>query len=139
MAVNVGIGLIGWICISQTLPRLAELFAKSKNQFDPVFCDMIIRIHRYEMLGYVTLGINSAVNALLLGYGYAKLTMLLNVARVFVFRVPVLWGLQRFTAMGPEAAGVTMMVSNVATGLLSLVVLVPILHRIKRQEEKESA
>ena len=139
MAVNVGIGVIGWISVAFSLPWLAELFAKSKNQFDPLFCDMIIQIHRYEMLGYVTLGINSAVNALLLGYGYAKLTMILNVARVFVFRVPVLWGLQRFTAMGPEAAGVTMMVSNVATGLLSLVVLVPILHRIKRQEEKESA
>ena len=132
MAVNVVIGAIGWICICHWLPWLAELFAKSRNQFDPEFCDMIIRIHQYEMMGYVMLGINSAVNALLLGYGYAKLAMLLNVARVFVFRVPVLWILQKFTSMGAEATGVTMMVSNVATGVSSLIVMLPVLLRIRR-------
>ena len=132
MIIDVSIGVIGWICIYGTLPWLAELFARSKNQFDPVFCDMIVQIHRYEMMGYVTLGINSAVNALLLGYGYARLAMILNVARVFVFRVPVLWALQRFTTMGAEATGVTMMVSNVATGVASIIVMFPVLRRIKR-------
>ena len=136
MLVDVAIGAIGWIVISRALPWLAEVFAHSKNQFDPVFCDMIIHIHRYEMMGYVMLGINSAVNALLLGYGYAKLTMALNVARVFLFRVPVLWGLQRFTNLGPEAVGVTMMVSNVATGLSSLLVLFPVLSRIKKKKDE---
>ena len=97
---------------------------------------MIISIHRYEMMGYVTLGINSAVNALLLGYGFANLAMILNVARVFVFRVPVLWALQRFTAMGAEATGVTMMVSTVATGLMSLVVMVPVLLKIKKRTDE---
>jgi putative MATE family efflux protein len=143
MAINVVIGAIGWICIYYWLPWLAELFAKSRNQFDPVFCDMIIQIHKYEMMGYVMLGINSAVNALLLGYGYAKLAMVLNIARVFVFRVPVLWALQHFTSMGAEATGVTMMVSNVATGVASLFAMLPVLFRIrrlldasKRQEEE---
>ncbi len=132
MAIDVAIGAIGWIAINATLPWMAELFAHSKEQYDPVFADMIIQIHRYEMMGYVTLGINSAVNALLLGYGYAKLAMVLNVARVFVFRVPVLWALQQFTNMGAEATGVTMMVSNVATGIASLVVLPPVLTRIRK-------
>ena len=136
MLVNVVIGAIGWIGIYGALPYLAELFARSKQQYDPVFCDMIISIHRYEMMGYVTLGINSAVNALLLGYGFANLAMILNVARVFVFRVPVLWALQRFTAMGAEATGVTMMVSNVATGLMSLVVMVPVLLKIKKRTDE---
>ena len=132
MAIDVAIGAIGWIAINATLPWMAELFAHSKEQYDPVFADMIIQIHRYEMMGYVTLGINSAVNALVLGYGYAKLAMVLNVARVFVFRVPVLWALQQFTNMGAEATGVTMMVSNVATGIASLVVLPPVLTRIRK-------
>ena len=132
MTIDVAIGLIGWICIWETLPWLAEIFAHSKNQFDPVFCDMIVQIHKYEMMGYVTLGINSAVNALLLGYGYAKLAMILNIARVFVFRVPVLWALQKFSEMGAEATGVTMMVSNVATGIASLLVMFPVLRKIKR-------
>ena len=78
--------------------------------------------------------------ALLLGYGYTKLTMILNVSRVFVFRVPVLWFLQEFTKMDAEAVGVTMMVSNVCTGLLAIVLVIPVIGRIRKliQEEENN-
>jgi len=130
MAVNVAIGVLGLLIVSWALPWLAQVFAQSKNQFDPAFRDMIVSIHRWEMLGYVTLGINAATLALLLGYGYTKLTLALNVARVFAFRVPVLWCLQRFTTMGAEAVGVTMMVSNVCAGVSAVLVAVPVVHKI---------
>ena len=101
---------------------------------------MIVDIHRWEMLGYITLGVNSATVALLLGYGYSRLTMLLNVARVFLFRVPVLWVFQRFTTLGAEAVGMTMMISNVLTGLSAVVIAVPVVRRILRMaREKEAA
>ncbi len=132
-AMNMAIGLLGILLVSQTLPWLAEIFASSKDEFDPVFCQMIVDIHSWEMLGYITLGFNSAVLALLLGYGYTKLTLVLNVARVFVFRVPVLWALQNFTQMGAEAVGVTMMVSNVCAGLSALAVAIPVMIRIRRK------
>lgn len=139
LAVNIAIGVIGLVGVSSCLPWIARIFAQSKNNFDQSFCDMIVDIHRWEMLGYITLGINSATIALLLGYGYTKLTMLLNVARVFVFRIPILWVLQNFTTLGAEATGVTMMVSNVCTGLAAIVVAIPIVHKVRRsamQEEK---
>ena len=100
---------------------------------------MIVSIHRWEMLGYITLGINSATLALLLGYGYTKLTLLLNVSRVFLFRVPVLWYLQRFTEMGPEAVGVTMMVSNICAGVSAIAVAIPVIVRIQREIRQEEA
>lgn len=137
LAVDVAIGVIGLILVSQSLPWLASVFASSKNNFDPSFSEMIAAIHAWEMLGYITLGINSATMALLLGYGYTKLTMLLNVSRVFVFRVPVLWLLQNFTAMGAEAVGVTMMVSNISTGLLAIVVAIPVVRKIRRMAQEE--
>ena len=112
IAVDVAIGIIGLAGVSLGLPWLASVFAQSESNFDPVFRDMIISIHQWEMLGYITLGVNSATLALLLGYGYTKLTLILNVARVFVFRVPVLWFFQQFTDLGPEAAGMTMMISS---------------------------
>lgn len=130
MAVNIAIGLVGLTLVSQTLPWLAQVFAQSKNQFDPVFRDMIVDIHRYEMLGYVTLGMHASTMALLLGYGYTKLTMVLNVARVFVFRVPVLWALQRFSSLGPEAVGVTMMVSNISVGVCAVLFAIPVIRHI---------
>ena len=86
------------------------------------------------MLGYVTLGVNSATLALLLGYGYTKLTLALNVARVFLFRVPVLWALQSFTSLGVEAVGLTMMISNLCAGLSAAAVAVPVVRRIRRLE-----
>jgi len=64
------------------------------------------------------------------------------VSRVFVFRVPVLWFLQRFTQMDAEAVGVTMMVSNVCTGLLAIVLAIPVLMEIRkriREEEMRTA
>ena len=132
-------GCIGLALVSQTLPWLAEIFARSKNSFDQDFRDLIVEIHRWEMLGYVTLGINSATMALLLGYGYTKLTLLLNVSRVFLYRVPVLWAFQQFTAVGPEAVGMTMMISNVCTGLTAIIVAIPVIQRIRKQIREEQA
>ncbi len=137
LVIQVGIGVLGLGIVSQALPWLATIFAQSKNQFDQTFCDMIVDIHRFEMLGYITLGVNSATLALLLGYGYTKLTLLLNVARVFAYRVPVLWFLQNFTDMGAEAVGVTMMVSNICVGLTAVVVAIPVIRKIRRLAKEE--
>ena len=141
LAIDVAIGVIGLTLVSATLPWLANIFAQSESNFDAGFRDMIIEIHKWEMLGYITLGINSATLALLLGYGYTKLTMILNVARVFVYRVPVLWVFQHFTAIGAEAVGMTMMISNVCTGLTAVVIAIPVVLNIRRrirEEESES-
>jgi len=133
------IGIIGLGLVSSVLPWLAGVFAQSESNFDAGFRDMIVDIHRWEMLGYITLGINSATLALLLGYGYTKLTLLLNVARVFVYRVPVLWVFQHFTALGAEAVGMTMMISNVCTGLTAAVIAVPVVLRIRKKIREEES
>ncbi len=137
LLVQISVGVVGLVAVSRTLPWLAGIFARSASNYDLEFRDMIVSIHQWEMLGYITLGINSATIALLLGYGYTKLTMLLNVARVFVFRVPVLWALQQFTALGAEAVGVTMMVSNVSTGLTAIVIAIPVVLKIRRKIREE--
>ena len=136
---DVVIGVIGLTLVSTTLPWLAGVFSQSKGHFDASFRDMIVSIHKWEMLGYITLGFNAATMALLLGYGYTKLTMLLNVARVFLYRVPVLWVLQHYTTMGAEAVGVTMMVSNVCTGLTAILIAIPVVLRIRKQIREEES
>ncbi len=135
MAVDVAIGVVGLVGMSAGLPWVARLFAQSKDQFDQSFCDMIVEIHRWEMLGYITLGVNSAVQALLLGYGYTKLTLILNVLRVFAFRVPVLWFFQRFTDVGYEAVGYCMMISNILAGVSALVAAAPVLKKIRSMDD----
>lgn len=137
VGLDVAIGAIGLMVMTPSLPWVADIFAKSKNSIDPQFRDMIVSIHQWEMLGYVTLGINSATVALLLGYGYSKLTMVLNVARVFVFRVPVLWAFQRFTDIGVEAVGLTMMISNICTGVAAIAMAIPVVCRIRKLIKEE--
>ncbi len=141
LLIDVLIGVAGIGIVSNTLPWLADIFAQSKENYDPAFRDMIVSIHQWEMLGYITLGVNSAVLSLLLGYGYTKLTLLLNVARVFAFRVPVLWAFQKFTSIGAEAVGMTMMISNVCVGLSAVIVVIPVLLKIRKliQTEEEAA
>ncbi len=139
LAVDVAIGVVGLAVVYGTLPWLASVFAYSKNNFDPAYQALIVSIHRWEMLDYITLGINSATLALLLGYGYTKLTLVLNVARVFVFRVPVLWAFQQFTNLGAEAVGLTMLVSNVCAGLSAIAVAIPVVLRIRKKIKAEEA
>ena len=138
LVIDVIIGVVGILLVSNTLPWLAEVFAKSKDNYDPAFRDMIVSIHQWEMLGYITLGINSATLALLLGYGYTKLTLLLNVVRVFAYRVPVLWAFQQFTNVGVEAVGMTMMISNVCVGVTAIAVAIPIVLKVRKKIKEET-
>lgn len=137
LVINVCIGILGILLVSNTLPWLAGVFAQSKDNYDPAFRDMIVSIHQWEMLGYITLGINSATLALLLGYGYTKLTLFLNVARVFAYRVPVLWAFQQFTNLGAEAVGLTMMISNICVGVTAIIVAIPVVMKILKKAKAE--
>ena len=78
------------------------------------------------------LGLNAAVLALLYGLGKTKLTLLLNFCRVFVFRIPVFWFLQHCTQFGQKSAGIVMMVSNTASGLMALIVALFVIHAFKK-------
>lgn len=138
MLVNILIGVAGLGIIWLILPWMADIFANSRDTFDPEFRDMIVAIHRYEMLGYIALGMNSASNSLLLGYGHTKIAFIINVVRVFVYRIPILWALQRFTTMGYEAVGVTMFASNLLIGITSVIMVIPILRKVRAMPDEEA-
>ena len=89
---------------------------------DPVFHDILYSIYIYDVWSILFLGAYSAVTALLFGLGLTKLTLFLNFCRIFLFRIPVLWYLQRFTDMGGAAAGFVMMFSNIAVSVLGIII-----------------
>ena len=94
---------------------------------------MIAEIYRFESLGAIPLGVSASVMGLLYGFGKTKITLFVNFCRVFVFRVPVLWGLQKFTELGNVSAGIVMAVSNIATGVLAAVIAVIEIRKICRE------
>ncbi|MBQ8843142.1 MAG: MATE family efflux transporter, partial [Ruminiclostridium sp.] len=129
LIINIAIGIVFTIIIVTYLDPVCGLFAGG----DESFRLLIKNVTKYEILGMITLGINAAVMALLYGYGYTKLTLVLNAARIFVFRVPVLWYLQNFTDYGSESAGIVMLVSNVSVGVLSVIAAIFTVQRIKKK------
>ena len=124
--------LIGAVFSSLELWQL-DLLSGLFDGGSPSFRAMIATVYRYEALGAVPLGLNAAVLALLYGLGETRLTLLLNFSRVFVFRIPVLWFLQRFTALGEKSVGVVMMVSNTAVAVLALIVGLIVIRRFRRR------
>ena len=96
------------------------------------FRRMIALVYRYEALGAVPLGFNAAVMALLYGLGQTKLTLVLNFARVFVFRIPVFWFLQHCTNFGEASVGIVMMVSNISVAVAAGVTALVVIRRFKR-------
>ena len=61
---------------------------------------------------------------------YTKLSFGINFARLFIFRLPILFALKQFTALsGGTAMGIVMMVSNGLTGLFALLVAMVVLRK----------
>ena len=110
-----------------------DLLARLFDSGSAAFHREIVSVYRYEALGAVPLGVNAAVLALLYGLGETRLTLLLNFARVFVFRIPVFWLLQRFTQLGETSAGVVMMVSNTSSGLLAAAVSILVIRKFRKR------
>ena len=110
------------------LDALSHLF----DGGDAEFKQMIMMVYRYEALGAVPLGIYASVMALLFGLGKTKLTMLLNVSRVFVFRIPVFWFLQNFTSYGDKSVGMVMMISNISVAIMGILTSFVVVYRYKK-------
>ena len=99
----------------------------------PAFHDKIVSVYRYEAFGAVPLGVNASVLALFYGLGKTRLTLLLNFARVFIFRIPVFWILQNWTNAGEASVGIVMLVSNFSSGVLAGVLAFIVLRGYRRQ------
>lgn len=115
LLVNLGIGICGFALTGLMIDPISRMFAEGDFQF----ANQISNIYKYDMAATLTLGLNAAVMALLYGYGKTKIAMLINFARLFVFRVPVLWFLQNFTDIGEQSVGLVMLISHVGVGAVS--------------------
>ncbi len=107
--------------------RIILLFARG----DAAFAAEISAIYAYECWDSVLISLNASVMGLLYGFGRTRISMTLNVVRLFVYRIPPLFLLMRFTSIGTPAVGIAMLISNGATGITSLIVAIAFIRRIK--------
>lgn len=134
LIIDVALGIIGCFLTLIFLPQLTQLFATSSKAYDPEFAKLIKEIYFWEAWGAIPLGINAAVMALLYGLGYTKLTLCINVARIFLYRIPVLWLLQNFTNVGSKSVGLVMGISNTLSGITAAIVAIILLIKIYKEE-----
>jgi len=128
------LGLICYIILNVFINQISFVFANSAEGFNYEFQQTIIKVFRYDSFGgCVPLGINCAIMALFFGFGKTKLTLIINFSRVFLFRIPILWSLQHFTALGSESVGIVMAASNILTAVLSSIIAFFVVRQIKKE------
>lgn len=129
------LGTVGYILIRFIFQdALIGLFSTND---DPVhaaeFMNYVRQIHRYDSLSIPSLAVNAAVLGVLYGFGKTKLAAIINIARVFVFRIPVLLLLLFvFPELGVDCAGLSMGISNICIALMSVICLIVFLIDIKK-------
>lgn len=129
-ALNMGIGVFFFILMGIFMDPIIELFARG----DPVFTAEIAKIYQYERYATILLAASASVMGLLYGFGLTRVSMTLNILRLFAFRIPPLWYIQRFTHMGTEGLGWAMMISNLMVGVSATAVAIVFLGRIKKEK-----
>jgi len=129
LVLNVAFGVVAFTLLRFGSSLITSWFAPG----DPEFHELLLVTFRYELWGHIPLAVASAVTALLIGFGYTKLTLLLNVCRIFVFRIPVLWYLQNYTDVGSRAAGIVMAVSNVLVGVLAVFLALWVIRKVSTE------
>lgn len=135
LAVNMTISIVGFIILTVFKSPISMYFADGS----PQKAELIEKIFSFERIGIVALGINSAVNGLIYGIGYTKLSMIVNLSRLFVFRIPsMLIMINGFPQLGAESLGIAMLISNVGIGLMSVVIGIVCLLKIKNHKTKDS-
>ncbi len=107
------------ILVSNLMDSIIPLFTTST---DPYFRQMIIDIYFWEKFSVLTSASIAVITGVFIGFKYTKVAFILNVARLFIFRLPVLWLFQR-SDIGYEALGYVMFISNASTMVLAFVLL----------------
>jgi len=120
------VAIIGLILINHYMDQLLPLF--TQNQ-DVIFKEMIKDIYFWEKFSTLTSTSIAIITGLFIGFKYSKIALLLNVVRLFVFRLPLLWILQEMR-IGYVALGFVMFYSNLATMILAFIILFIFYHRI---------
>ena len=103
------------MCIFRT--AIIDAFAKG----NAAFAHEIDQIYYWERLDTLLIAVNTSVMGLLYGFGKTKISMVINIARLFVFRIPILLLFMKVPALsdavGISGVGMAMCISNGLTGL----------------------
>ncbi len=130
--ITVALSLVGTIILYIFSDSLIHIFAESKSGYDAYFETLIKNVFRYDLFSCLPLAFNAAASALILATGRTKISFLVSISRIFIFRIPVLYFLMHYTSLGTDSVGVMMIISNGSTAILSTLIAIGIIIKEKR-------
>ena len=141
LVLTVGIGVIGVVILTIFNTPITMFFARNagSEQEQIAFAENISMVFFYEKMGIITLGINASVMGLLYGFGYTMVGMVLNIARVFLFRIPSFLFCKDIFKIsdGYVASGIAMGFSNIAIGIVAIVTAIIVISREYKKLRKK--
>jgi Na+-driven multidrug efflux pump len=108
---------------------LINLFAKGNKDF----AFEISKIYHYEIWGSIFLAAGTTIQGMLYGFGFTRLAMILNIIRLFGYRIPTLWYIQNMTNLGSEGVGLTMFISNALYGITTIITSIFVTRKLIRE------
>lgn len=135
LAIDITISLVGVTVLYFISDWLAGFFSQNAGDEQK---QRIASIFSYEIAGIPFLGVNAACMGLIYGLGYTKLSLVFNISRLVVIRIPVvLIMLYCFYDFGPAGLGLGMMISNVGIGIISFTIAMVCCAKIKKNGIKD--
>ena len=121
------VGGLGLIVVSSLVDKIIPIFT---SETDPLFYEMILNIYNWEKFSVLTSASIAVITGLFIGFKFTKVAFILNVARLFIFRLPLLWLLQ-YLGVGYIALGYVMFISNMLTMVTAFVMLIIFISKLK--------
>ncbi|CCV64085.1 MATE efflux family protein NorM [Alteracholeplasma palmae J233] len=127
------VSILGILILSFTYEGLIPLFSSNKagEELTPHQIEMIKVMFKWEKYSLLTSPALGLITGLFVAFKKTQVTFILNIVRVFVFRLPVLYLFYKFTKMNYEAVGITMFISNTATFIVGGIVYLIFIRNLK--------
>ena len=134
--VNLIIGAFGLVINLLLTDLYSTIFASSSYGLNREFKEIIKTILTLEVIGdSFSWGIGASASSVLYCLGKTKKILIINLCRLFAFRLLPLWIFQNYTSMGVEAVGLVMLLSNTLTAVLSVILMIPDVRKVCREHD----
>ncbi len=133
LVINLVYSLLSLVIAYLYMDQLIGLYAKN----DMAFASEIKIIFQLEMLATITVSLSTTVLGLLYGFGHTTIALIINMMRIFVFRIPVVLFFVKYTSVGVEALGYSMFISNAMVGVVAIIFAYFIIKDIKAKNNIE--
>jgi Na+-driven multidrug efflux pump len=120
-------GLTGMLLVLSIVDYMIPWFSTNST---PEFATLVKSIFVFEKFSVISSATIGIVSGLFIGFKITKVTLFLNVIRIYFFRIPMLLIFLNL-GLGPIALGYIMFISNTGTAVIALILMILFFHKVK--------